>query len=106
MGNIFFLDSPAVASLYWKVKAAFHQYAKFYSLDLSRAYFIHGWANCFRGGGKIKFHRHGYGIAGNIAIHVPPSSYTRYGSLVKSKEYPWMLEMQRECQSGLQKSCE
>lgn len=104
--NVFFLDSPVVASLYWKVKAAFRQYAQVYNLDLTRPYFIHGWFNCFRGGGKIRFHRHGYGLAGNVAVHVPPGSYTRYGSLVTSKEYPWMLEMQHECNAGQQEACE
>eukprot|EP00746_Dinoflagellata_sp_MGD_P138840 gnl/MRDRNA2_/MRDRNA2_72413_c0_seq1.p1 gnl/MRDRNA2_/MRDRNA2_72413_c0~~gnl/MRDRNA2_/MRDRNA2_72413_c0_seq1.p1 ORF type:complete len:414 (-),score=51.51 gnl/MRDRNA2_/MRDRNA2_72413_c0_seq1:511-1752(-) len=104
--NIFFLDSPAVGSLYWTIKQAFHQYARTYRLDLSRTYFLHGWFNCFRGGGHIRFHRHSFGLAGNLAIHVPPGSFTQYGSLGSSSEYRWLHSMQQQCQAGQRKSCE
>lgn len=104
--NIFFIESEAIGRLYWWIKIFFHKYAAVYNFDLSKTYFIHGWFNCFRGGGKISFHRHCNGISGNMAVHVPPGSFTRYGTLRNSKEYHWMRRLQKRCQHGEESTCE
>eukprot|EP00441_Pelagodinium_beii_P022252 CAMPEP_0197675864 /NCGR_PEP_ID=MMETSP1338-20131121/85753_1 /TAXON_ID=43686 ORGANISM="Pelagodinium beii, Strain RCC1491" /NCGR_SAMPLE_ID=MMETSP1338 /ASSEMBLY_ACC=CAM_ASM_000754 /LENGTH=413 /DNA_ID=CAMNT_0043256471 /DNA_START=1 /DNA_END=1242 /DNA_ORIENTATION=- len=104
--NIFYLNSKVISKLYWAVKQLFHQYADVYQFNLNQTYFMHGWFNCFRGGGKISPHRHCNGLSGNMAVHVPPGSFTRYGSLSSSKEYRWMLALQQQCQQGKETSCE
>eukprot|EP00930_Biecheleria_cincta_P028483 TRINITY_DN19886_c0_g1_i1.p1 TRINITY_DN19886_c0_g1~~TRINITY_DN19886_c0_g1_i1.p1 ORF type:complete len:416 (-),score=61.45 TRINITY_DN19886_c0_g1_i1:14-1261(-) len=104
--NIFFIESEAIGRLYWWIKLFFHKYAAVYKFDMSKIYFIHGWFNCFRGGGKISFHRHCNGVSGNMAVHVPPGSFTRYGTLRSSKEYHWMRRLQKRCQHGEKDTCE
>eukprot|EP00746_Dinoflagellata_sp_MGD_P013187 gnl/MRDRNA2_/MRDRNA2_128401_c0_seq1.p1 gnl/MRDRNA2_/MRDRNA2_128401_c0~~gnl/MRDRNA2_/MRDRNA2_128401_c0_seq1.p1 ORF type:complete len:451 (-),score=49.69 gnl/MRDRNA2_/MRDRNA2_128401_c0_seq1:10-1362(-) len=103
--NIFFIDSPAIGALYWAVKIMFHQYAKAYNLDLTTMYFIHSWFNCFRKGSAIKLHSHGPVISGNLAIHVPPGSFTHYLSLGESPMYTHIQLSSQDCLKGNQRAC-
>lgn len=72
------IDSAAIGKLYWTIKVAFHQYAKEYHVNMDRLYFINIWINCLREGQDIREHHHGPVVAGNVAIQVPPGSYTYY----------------------------
>lgn len=105
--NLFFLNSDHIGKLYWAVKVSFHQYAEVHRLDLSRPYFIHGWLNCFRRGGHIKFHAHGNdGVSGNLGIHIPPGSYTHY--LKASDSTSWHLlydQATQMCKQGNKCTC-
>lgn len=84
--NIFYIDRPEIGIYYWYVKILFHHYMKTFKLDKSVPWWIHGWANCFRGGSNIGFHAHGPGvIAGNLAVRVPPGSHTQYEGLGEAR---------------------
>lgn len=81
--NIFSLDAPVVADLYWAVKNAFHHYRLAYDMPAT-VYLVHGWFTCFRRDDlQMGFHVHNQAlgseqVSGNIPLDVSPCAATEY----------------------------
>jgi len=103
--NVYYLDSPAVGKLYWAIKAAFHEYAAVHKINLTRVYFLHGWFNCNQAGEALDWHGHGACTSGNVAIHVPPGSYTEYMPLGNYDGYQRYWEAEKACRQDVEPAC-
>ena len=79
--NLFQLDTPATAGLFWGVKAAFHRFLDVYPALKRQPYYVHGWALCMREGEGLGWHDHSDlpdHISGTLAVFVNASSSTLY----------------------------